>query len=213
MLGVTPIRVDLAANGSPTVVRVRNEGEESVLVQVEAVQWGVDVDAAARAGEVIAAPPIFELGGLAEQVLRVALRSPLDEPVERAYRLLITEVPRATGPANALTFAVRLNLPIFVTPQGAAPEPVWSMRQGAGGRAELVLVNRGNAHIRVQDLALKAEGRSEPVFASEGAAYALAGETQVWSLEKPLAALPPVLEVSVETNLGPLVAPVARAGG
>ena len=41
MLGVTPIRVDLAANGSPTVVRVRDEGEESVLVQVEAVQWGV----------------------------------------------------------------------------------------------------------------------------------------------------------------------------
>jgi len=212
-LGVSPIRVALPADGRPGVVRVRNEAQDSALVQVEAVEWAEDVDAAPVAGEVIAAPPVFELGGGEEQLVRLALRRPLANGVEQAYRLLITEVPQEVSAANALTFAVRLNLPVFATPEGAAPEPEWRVQPAAGGGAELVLANRGSAHLRVEALELRAKGGERPLFASERRAYVLAGEVDVWPLGQALAGLPPALEVSAKTHRGPLIAPVARPGG
>ena len=212
ILGVSPTRVDLATNGTPTVVRVRNKGTESVLVQVHAVQWSVDVDAAAMAGEVLAVPPVFDLGGQGEQVIRVALRRPLKEPVEQAYRLLITEVPREAGEPNALVFAVRLNLPVFVTPKGARADPVWSIRRGSGRAAELVLANNGGAHVRVQSLSLLGDGGAEPVLSVEQAAYVLAGEERSWPVFLPAGAVKELI-VRAETNLGELEAQVALPGG
>lgn len=212
-IAVSPIRIDLPADGRPEVVRVRNETGEATLIQVEAVAWSEDVDSAPRAHEILAVPPVFELAGSSEQVLRLALRQPLDGPTEKAYRLLITEVPRQAGAPNALVFAVRLNLPVFVTPAGAAPEAEWTVQRAPSGEAELVLTNRGHAHLRIEELSLRAEDGSSAVFASDQIAYALPGDAKVWALGQPLGALPPALEVSAKSNHGPLVAPVPRAGG
>lgn len=212
-LGVSPIRVELPADGSPGVVRVRNEAQAPTLVQVEAVAWRDDVDAAPVAGEIIAVPPVFELEGGGEQVIRLALRRPLEDGVERAYRLLITEVPQQVSAANALVFAVRLNLPVFATPKGAEPAPAWRVREAAGGEAELVLANRGSAHLRIEEVTLRAEDDQRPLFSSDRTAYALAGEVKVWPLGEPYAALPPALEVSAESHRGALTASVARPDG
>jgi fimbrial chaperone protein len=212
-LAVSPIRIELPPDGSPEVVHVRNGAVDSALVQVEAVAWGEDIDAAPRADEIIAVPPVFELKGEGEQILRLALRKPLAGASEKAYRLLIPEVPREVSAANALTFAVRLNLPIFVTPPGAVPEAEWSIRSSPDGEAELVLDNRGGAHLRVDGFELRADGASTPLFSSEEIAYALASDAMVWPLGQPYAALPPALQVSARSNHGPLVAPVTRAGG
>jgi fimbrial chaperone protein len=190
-LAVSPIRIELPPDGSPEVVHVRNGAVDSALVQVEAVAWGEDIDAAPRADEIIAVPPVFE----------------------KAYRLLITEVPRQVSTPNALTFAVRLNLPIFVTPAGAVPEPEWSIRRSPEGEAELVLDNRGGAHLRIEAIELRADGASTSLFSSNEIAYALASDAKVWPLGQPYDGLPPALQVSARSNHGPLVAPVARAGG
>jgi fimbrial chaperone protein len=212
-LAVSPIRIELPPDGSPEVVHVRNGAVDPTLVQVQAVEWAEDIDAAPAASEIIAVPPVFELKGSSEQVLRLALRRPLAGAKEKAYRLLITEVPREVSAPNALTFAVRLNLPIFVTPDGALPEPEWSVRRSPDGEAELVLDNRGGAHLRVDEIELRADGASTPVYSSDEIAYALAADAKIWALGQPFDGLPPELEVIAESNRGPLVAPVARPGG
>ncbi len=111
---------------------------------------------------------------------------------------------------------VRLNLPVFVTPKGALPQPTWSLDRDAGG-AKLTLGNQGNAHVRVQSIALFADGAPEPVFVSDEGGYVLAGGERSWRLD--LAHLKAgalkagaSLKVKAETNLGELESPVDIRG-
>ena len=87
------------------------------------------------------------------------------------------------------------------------------MRRGAAGAPELVLENRGSAHIRLQRIELVAEASAEPVATIEEAAYVLAGQQRSWPLALKPAALGGPLEVRAETQLGGLEATVALSGG
>jgi fimbrial chaperone protein len=218
-LQVSPVRISIDADGKAGVVRLQNQSAAPTLVQVEALTWN-DTDNLAevpRTNEILAVPPVFEIGSGAEQVIRLALRRPLTTGTEQAYRLLITEVPRAVGDgAQGVSFALRLNLPIFVTPKGALPQPSWSLDRDAGG-AKLTLGNQGNAHVRVQSIALFADGAAEPVFVSDQGGYVLAGRERSWRLD--LAHLKAgalkagaSLKVKAETNLGELESPVDIRG-
>jgi len=212
---VSPIRVTLPADGGAKVMRVRNLSPEPTLVQLEAVSW-VDVDqplGGEPAREILAVPPVFELGGDAEQVIRLAVRQPLKGELEKAFRLFVTEVPReAIAEPGAVAFAMRLNLPLFVTPKGAKADPAWSLRRAAGGEAELVLSNNGGAHVRIQSLSLLDDGSAEPMLTIEQAAYVLAGGEKSWPISLPAGTVKELI-VRAETNLGELEAQVALPGG
>lgn len=213
-LQVSPVRISISADGRAGVVRLHNQSDAPTLVQVEALTWNETDDLAEvpRTGEILAVPPVFELGGGAEQVIRLALRRPLTSDTEQAYRLLITEVPRAVGDGSqGVSFALRLNLPIFVTPDGAAPQPIWSLDLGGGG-SKLTLGNQGSAHVRIQSLALFADGGAEPVFVSDDGGYVLAGRERSWQLDLGLLKAGTSLTVKAETNLGELEASVDIRG-
>jgi fimbrial chaperone protein len=215
-LNVSPVKLALPPDGKPEVLRLQNPGGRPTLVQVEAIAWAEpdQLDAAPRTDELLAVPPVFELAADGSQTIRVALRRPWTAPVERAYRLLITEVPSALDQGGGgLAFAVRLNLPVFVTPPGAAPAPAWSLRRTADGAAELVLANDGRAHLAVSRIELAAAGGGAPLLASELPVYALAGAEQRWPLDRPYDSLPTELRVQAETSQGPAEVVVRRADG
>jgi len=125
-LKVSPIKVFLPADGKSEVIHIKNPDPTPALVQVQAVEWvkAEDLDQAERAEEILAVPPIFEMAPNSEQVIRLAHRDSGGAAVEKAYRLLITEVPEEVDPGG-VAFAVRLNMPLFVTPKGAEPDPEW----------------------------------------------------------------------------------------
>ncbi len=208
-LKVSPIKVTLSADGESKVIHLTNPDSRSTLVQVQAVEWAAadDLDNAKRAEEILAMPPIFELGANSEQVIRLAMRSPDPVSVEKAYRLLITEVPDEIS-AGGISFAVRLNIPLFVKPKGAKPQPSWRFGYTPSGDAELVLTNHGNAHLMVKSLALRGASDQKTLFETDQFAYALAGTQQRWSLGQGRQFLPKSLEVHAETHLGPQQAPV-----
>ena len=209
---VLPVRIELPANGQAEVVRVQNLASEPVLVKVTAARWEDDQDDPHGADPILAVPPIFEVGAAREQVIRLARRQPLNGAKEEAYRLIVSEVPKDEEiEPGAVRLVLRLNFPMFVTPEGALPDPEWALQKAPNGEGELVLANAGTAHVRIEKLELAAEARLEPVFADEGVTYALAGESVTWSLGHSFDALPPALEVRAETNRGPLVAPVGRS--
>jgi len=126
-LKVSPIKVFLPADGKSEVIHIKNPDPTPALVQVQAVEWvkAEDLDQAERAEEILAVPPIFEMAPNSEQVIRLAHRDSGGAAVEKAYRLLITEVPEEVDPGG-VAFAVRLNMPLFVTPKGAEPDPEWN---------------------------------------------------------------------------------------
>lgn len=209
-LGVSPTRVALPVDGQTELIRVTNRGTEPTLIQVQAFPWdGANIsDGIDPAPEIIVAPPVFEIGPETAQLIRVALRQPFAGNRERAYRLYITQVRRELKVTNGVQFAVRLDIPVFVTPEGAAPNPVWTIRGGPGPATGLVLRNEGQAHLTVSKLALHEPGGAVPILTIDEVATALAGNEYWWPLDRPAHALPHRLEVRVETQRGELVMPV-----
>lgn len=213
-LQVSPVRISISADGRAGIVRLHNESDVPTLVQVEALMWNetADLSEVPRTNDILAVPPVFELAPDASQVIRLALRRPLETGTEEAYRLLITEVPRDVGNGtDGVSFALRLNLPIFVTPDGAVAQPTWSIERDGGG-ARLTLGNQGSAHVRVSSLALFADGGAEPVFVSDDGGYVLAGRERSWQLDLGRLKAGASLKVKAETNLGELEAPVDIEG-
>jgi fimbrial chaperone protein len=212
-LQVSPIRISISADGKAGVVRLQNQSDGATLVQVEALVWNDtdDLSQVPTTGDILAVPPVFEIAPGAEQVIRLALRRPLTSGTEQAYRLLITEVPRAVGGGQGVAFALRLNLPVFVTPDGAAPAPAWSLERDGGG-ARLTLGNQGSAHVRVRSLALYQDGGAEPVFVSDEGGYVLAGRERSWRLDLGRLKSGASLTVRAETDRGEIEAPVDIRG-
>ena len=213
-LQVSPVRITISADGRAGIVRLQNDSDAPTLVQVEALVWNESDDPGdvARTDELLAVPPVFELAQGASQVIRLAVRRPVTSGTEAAYRLLITEVPRDVGDAaQGVSFALRLNLPVFVTPDGAAPAPAWSLERN-GGAAQLTLGNQGNAHVRVSSVQLFQDGVAEPVFVSEDGGYVLAGAERSWQLDLARLKDGASLTVKAETNLGELEALVEIRG-
>jgi fimbrial chaperone protein len=213
-LQVSPVRITINADGRAGIVRLQNDSDTPTLVQVEALTWDETEDPSnvARTDEILAVPPVFELAPDASQVIRLAVRRPVTSGTEVAYRLLITEVPRDVGDAaQGVSFALRLNLPVFVTPDGAAPAPAWSLERN-GGVAKLILGNQGNAHVRVRSVQLFQDGVAAPVFVSDDGGYVLAGAERSWQLDLARLKAGASLTVKAETNLGELEAQVEIRG-
>lgn len=205
-LNVTPTRVELGPDRASAAVTLENNAESPVTVQVQTFAWlrAGQHDDLEPTRDVLAVPPVFALEPKAKQIIRIALRAaPPAQSPERTYRLLITEVPEATASGNAaVRFALRLSLPIFVTPAGAQPLPAWTLRQGAGA-PELELANRGTAHIHVRRIVLRAPPAVEPVQVINAPVYVLPGQAYRWQLAWDMRAHPR-LRVEADTDIGPV---------
>ena len=153
------------------------------MVQVQTFAWprspaSADLE---PTRDLLAVPPVFELAGNAQQIIRVALRGAAAGEREQAYRLLITEVPRGGAPGTGVRFALRLSLPVFVTPAGAEPRPVWSLRRTVA-RQRARAAQRGH---RAPAGAPHRAPRAGPAGARatiDAPAYVLAGQEHAWPL-------------------------------
>lgn len=205
-LGVAPTRLELVPGQAPVAVTLRNNAAAPVMVQVQTFAWtgSLAVQDLEPTRELIAVPAVFRLEGNGRQIIRVAQRGGDPAPAERAYRLVISEVPTEPGPGGGVTFALRLSLPVFVTPPGAAPAVSWHVRP-TGPAPLLELVNDGTAHLRVSRVVLRAAGRPEAVQIIEGLAYILPGQRRAWPLD-PVAARQGSLALSAETQHGDIAA-------
>ncbi len=207
-LTVAPTRIDLGGGRTAGAVTLHNNAADPVLVQVETFAWtrSPATDDLEPTTRLVAVPPVFSLPADGRQVIRVALRDPQGGAVEEAYRLLITEVPQLGGKGGGVQFALRLSLPVFATPPGAAARPQWSIERGSG-QPRLQLVNAGNAHMQVRKIRLKGGSGQQTI---EEPSYVLAGQKQAWNLRLPLPAGATVA-LEADTSIGPLALPLAAA--
>lgn len=203
-LSVAPTRIELAADARSGSVTLENTGDRTTTVQVETFAWqrGNSIEELEPTRGLLAVPAVFSLNPGERQVIRVATRQPASTSVETAFRLVITEVPVASDDAAiGVRFALRLSLPVFVTPPGAKPAPVWRLAR-EGGAATLQVDNLGNAHLYVRRLVVRGRGGATQAEV-EAPSYVLAGNTQRWPLRLARGAGP--LLVEADTNLGSLV--------
>jgi fimbrial chaperone protein len=119
--------------------------------------------------DLIISPAIFTFKPGEAQVVRIALRGAPDRQLERAYRILVSEIPGPSVPTApeliSFRIALRMDLPLFVAAiEPGAPSPSFEF-EPANGR--LLVRNEGPSHIRFTDFTLQQAGRqlhAVPVF-------------------------------------------------
>jgi fimbrial chaperone protein len=154
-LSVTPIIIENIGGQNAHVVTLHNAGEKSISAQVRILAWrqsnGDDILEETR--QVVASPPIAEVGPGGDFTIRVVRVS--NEPLvsEESYRLLIDEIPDAALRRNGLVaLAIRFSVPAFYSPADASlPRVTWSVVR-SGSRSQLVASNMGEKRLKVSDL-------------------------------------------------------------
>ncbi|MCS6778507.1 MAG: molecular chaperone [Geminicoccaceae bacterium] len=210
-LGVSPTRLELVPGRPAAALTVTNDGDAPLLLQVETFAWrsGPASEELEPTRAIVAVPPMVRLAAGERQIVRVARRSTEPPAVEETYRVLVTEVPQTEG-AGGVRLALRISLPVFVTPPDARAEPRWTAERGADGPS-LVVANGGRAHLHVRRLELVLGGRAVPV--GDGPTYVLAGRSHRWSLAGLRLDGTRALALRAETNLGDLDLVVPLQGG
>lgn len=206
-LQLEPVRVTLTPAHPTAALTVRNAGDAPMVVQLRPTAWAQrnGQDAYAPTRELLATPPIFTLAPGATQVVRVGLRRAPDPRRELTYRLYLQEVPgpvSGTARGHGLRVLLRLGVPVFVAPPGAAPQLEWRAERRADG-VRLTFANAGNAHVQIADLAVATAKDDKPLFARPLGAYVLAGESRYWDFamaDPPSAGTP--LRLKARTDAG-----------
>lgn len=203
-LSVAPTRVELTHDLRSGSILLDNTGTTPTTVQVETFAWtrGNSIEELEPTRGLLAVPAVFNLPAGARQVIRVATRETAPTDRERAYRLVISEVPLAEPESAAgVRFALRLSLPVFITPQGARAVPSWSLGRASAGSA-LNLRNDGNAHLHVRRLTVTDRATGRVLLTTESPTYVLPGASQSWTLAVPQFTGAALIEA--DTNLGGL---------
>lgn len=155
-LFVSPVIVTLDEKHRSAAITLRNEGNETRVIQTELLRWtqenGENIHTASR--DILVNPPIATLRPGQTQVIRIGLNRKVDKVQELAYRLYVSEVPPPPREEfTGLRIALRLGLAVFVSP-GEKPDARldWKVARGADDTLQLSLLNSGNRHVRLNSL-------------------------------------------------------------
>jgi fimbrial chaperone protein len=115
-LRVAPVRLDVAAGAATTTLRVWNDDDASVKIQVRVYRWtkenGTDVLRPTK--DVVVSPPIGTLKPGGENLIRIVrvAKAPVSE--NEKYRVLVDQLPDPKGSkAGVVSVLVRHAIPLY----------------------------------------------------------------------------------------------------
>lgn len=183
---VSPVRIELGSGAPSGALTVRNDGQDSVVVQMSVLKWtqAGNADRYEPTIEALVTPPIATIPPGAEQLVRVGLRRAPDPRQEIAYRLYVQEVPPPPQPGfSGLQMALRIGVPVFVAPLLPADRSLaWKARLADDGSLLVSVTNAGTANAQVQSLAVRAVEGPRAWTADHALTYVLAGSERSWRL-------------------------------
>jgi fimbrial chaperone protein len=186
---ISPLRADLSQLATTAALTVRNETGEPVVVQAQGMLWSQTAgeDDLAATQDLLVSPVVFTLPAHGSQLVRVALRRPVDTTTELSYRLLLQEVPQQTSSDHTeLKVLLRLSLPVFVKPaHSAEPQLEWTATRGEDGQLVVRAENAGAAHARILSFTMTPADDPQASLAQPVATYVLPGQSRQWTLGAP----------------------------
>ena len=205
-LRIAPVRVEVAPTKQFCSLSLSNDGTEAENVQIRGYGWMKDGDGndlLDRENGPAINPSIVSIPTGETRLIRCSLPDHAG-PVEESYRLIIDELPAANPAPGTVKTLLRISIPVFRTPAGAAPAIDWSARTASDGTAILSLANHGNRHAQISAIILHPQApQAAPVRLTKGF-YLLAGG----QAKLPLPPSPPggIAAVWLETTQGRLPA-------
>jgi len=171
---------------------ITNESSLPVTLSVTGYAWisSLHEPQLKSTDEVIAFPAIFTLLPLQQQTLRVGVTAPVGA-VERAYRVLVNELPTPAVRINTKGLTIRVlsgfSVPVFLAPDTATMAPDLQNARITGGSFSVDLSNRGSAHLPPTSISIEVrDAAGHALWDHQGTAwYVLPGETRPISVKLP----------------------------
>jgi fimbrial chaperone protein len=210
-LQISPVMISLRAGQGASGITMQNLADTPVYGQVRVYLWeqkdGDDVLTPTQ--DVVASPPIIEIGPKSSQIIRLVRRSEQLPSSELCYRILIDEIPRANdGPASGVDIRLRYSVPMFVLPadERIAPNLAWSVFRKDGSWM-LRVRNSGTQRAQIGALEMSNAAGRQFVIAQGLFGYVLAGRLREWKLPVPAdAELGGKLALKANINARPMTA-------
>ena len=160
-LRITPVILELTAQGRSGAISVTNTSDEPVTLQIRVFRWTQKdgQDELVETNDVIASPPMAGINPGETYTLRVLRVSSAPLVGEEAYRLILDEIPKPADPSAAgqnVRMILRSSLPVFFAQSGSKPDlkfKAWTQ----DGRAFLQATNLGNRHAKLVGMQLTTE--------------------------------------------------------
>jgi len=194
---IWPVDPVIEAEARATALWLENRGDQPVVLQLRVFAWtqqqGENQHDATN--EVVGTPPMIEIAPGGRQLVRLTRVTAAPDGQERAYRVIVDEIPRgapASGPAGAgVQFQLRYSIPLFVygkgltaaragDKRGATPLLIWRTVE-QGGLRYLEVQNQGPVHARLTGAELR-RGNVRVGMAEGLLGYVLPGATMRWPL-------------------------------
>jgi fimbrial chaperone protein len=182
-----PIKLYFDARVKSAVLKITNEGDEKVTVQLDAMQWGQNEkgkDLFEETGDIVFFPTIVDIEKGEERIVRVGFQGQRALGEERTYRLFLEELPVTKPGVMALKFALRISIPIFIRPQKEAVEWAIDGVDLAGQRLAVRVRNSGNSHIFINKIrATGIDASGKEVFSRDVTGwYTLPGASKAFAM-------------------------------
>lgn len=174
-LSVTPMSVELTESGAGSTAsfRIENDGEAPIAVLVSVMTRSVDPDGRERNGPVgndfLVVPARMVLEPKTARIVKVQWRGQAALTVERAYRVLVEQVPVsfAESGGSGIRILFRYIAALYVVPPGAAGRVslvsiVPAVHEGQPGLL-VTLRNDGTKHFITSNPRLLVRGGSQEI--------------------------------------------------
>jgi fimbrial chaperone protein len=160
-INIAPVIIELSPESRTALVAIKNEGVETVRVQLTVHAWQEGTDGKivlSPTSEMELFPPLLSLAAGERRNIRIAAAGAPGAPVEKAYRLIIDELPSPLPPARGLRIPTltRLSLPVFLAPAARVVEAGVGDVALRGGVLSFALRNHGTVRVRPRAVALRA---------------------------------------------------------
>jgi len=180
---VSPVKINLSKNSSTAILQVSNAGNSDTTIQLQTIRWIQDGegDRLQPTREIIATPQIFSIKAGATQLIRVGMVIRPDPINEKAYRLVLDEIPSPPEPCfKGLQVALKITLPIFVQSSSKSdPELDFSWFQTPDKKIRVSIANHGSAHAQILRTKISDESDEKSVFFNqEKSLYILPGQSR-----------------------------------
>ncbi len=216
-LQVSPVTLELAPDAPATGITLRNPGDRPIYGQVRIYRWTQEQgdDVLTPSQELAASPPLLQITGQSDQLVRLVRVSRNKLTRERSYRVLIDELPMPDSPVTSgITIRLRYSIPVFLMPEtnAAPPKLTWNLVRSDTGWL-LRVANEGDRHAQIAAVRL-IDDAGRPYEITAGLlGYALAGSTRQWSLRADaLDVVPRVRRVQATVNTQRIEAGIAAPG-
>lgn len=184
---VHPLRLSMQDGERVVEMQVRNIRSTDSVLQVRVMRWQQDARGKmvlSPAPELVVSPPAFVLSPDARQLVRIGRRSVEPLQIERAYRVVIEEIPEDRAAGGGLQMLMRVRLPLFVTPDHTTAALQFSARADC-----LWLSNTGSRRARLTDMAVRSQDGPWQAFEPSKLSYVLPGAA--YCLDWPAGSGPP----------------------